>query len=171
MKDFLPDGIYERVTGQPNPLKALSWEDLWGNFDMEPTGNTTTSNRELERQKWVFVAESMKNDPLVFSIDPQTQIPTPKAGWYELRKRFLLSHGIDDYKEIIGQPPSPEEEAIPQPEPVSPDIDAIVQAALQGGQPSGGGQLSTAAEMSNPPTGQEMALTGEVPPAATAGTY
>lgn len=163
MKDFMTDGIYERVTGQLNPLKVMTWEDLWANFDMEPTGNTTTSNRELERQKWVFVTESMKNDPLVFAIDPMTKVPTPKEGWYEIRKQFLLAHGVNDYKSILGPAPATQP-AIPQPT-------DMIQPSLPGLATAQGSLMPTAAGMSNPPTGQEMALQTNVPSAATPGTY
>lgn len=165
IKDFLPDGVYERVTGQPNPLKILSWEDLWSNFDMEPTGNITTSNRELERQKWVFVVESMKNDPLIFEVDPMTQRIVPKAGWYELRKRFLLAHGVDDYQTIIGPPPmAPEEMEIPQP---TPELLLPAPGALE----VAAGEMPLAAGMMNIPTAEELALSTEIPPAAAPGTY
>ena len=108
IKQFMPDEIFEKITQYPDFLNDITWEDLWNNFNLMPYGNTTTSNKELERQKTVFLREAMKNDPLLFTIDPTTGQVIPKAGWYEIDKLFLLSHSVDQYQTVLGPPPQKE---------------------------------------------------------------
>lgn len=112
LKQFMPDETFERITQFPDFLNDTPWEDLWNNFDLMPYGNTTTSNRELERQKAVFLREAMKNDPLLFSVDPATGQTIPKPGWYEIDKLFLLAHDVDQFQKVIGE--APEQQAIGQ---------------------------------------------------------
>lgn len=105
IKQFMPDEVFERITQFPDFLTDTTWEDLWNNFDLMPFGNTTTSNKELERQKTVFLREAMKNDPLLFTTDPTTGQIIPKPGWYEIDKLFLLSHGVDQFQTVLGEEP------------------------------------------------------------------
>lgn len=134
VKQFMPDEVFERVTGSPNVLTDLKFEDLWAMFDFEPVGNTTTSNKELERQKWVFVREAFKGDPLVTGIDPNTGGPidrTMLGGWWELDRHLLEAADVADYTAIIGQKPEAPVEQTPElPAQLSPDLTA--QAALLG---------------------------------------
>jgi len=138
LKQFLPNDQFERVTEHPNYLEDMEWEDLWNKYDIEPVGNTTTSNAELERQKLIFVREAMKNDPLMFDLDPMTGQMVPKKGWYELNKLFLIAHGVDAYQLIIGDPPEKggaqavTQGQLPTMNQVSgeqPDIESLMQAA------------------------------------------
>jgi hypothetical protein len=160
LKQFLPDGVYERVTGGPNILADLAWEDMWEHYDVEPTGNTTTSNRELERQKFVFLREALKNDPLLFDADP-SGVMVPKGGWYELNNRFLVAHSIDDPESIIG--PKPEEAPREPMEEARPDIPPEMMGG--GGAPGG---MPGAAQMSGDP-GEVDGLLAEVMAEAEGG--
>lgn len=129
MRQFMSSEDFLRITGAAyNPLEDMDIEDLWKSFDFEPVGNTTTSNRELERQKFVFLRESMKDDPLMFDIDPMTGKPKSLDRFWSLDKDFLMAHGIQDYVTYIGTKPEPTPLAPPVPEqPVQPPM---------GGEPS-----------------------------------
>lgn len=102
MKEFMDGEDYTRITGEDFFLDAMEWQDIWKQFDLIPAGNSTSSNRELERQKWVLLRESYKSDPLIFQTDPMTGQPKPGPGWYEINMRYLLASGVDDYEQIIG---------------------------------------------------------------------
>lgn len=147
MKQFMESDRFERMTQYPFYLETMPWEEVWQELDIKPKGNTTTSNRELERQTMVFLRESFKNDPLLFDTDRMTGQTTPKAGWYEIAKDFILAHGKHDYKSIIGEPPQQgAREAIIQ-------TPAEAQAQLASAGQTGGPALSGAA---NAPSEQQI---------------
>lgn len=159
MKDFMDPAEFERITGFPFMLEDMPWEEVWNELDIIPLGNSTTSNRELERQTTVFLREALKNDPLLFALDPTTGQTMPKAGWYELNKRFILAHNENDYKSIIGDPPQQgPREAIVQSQP-----EAQAQLAAMG---SGGVPQQGAANQASTP--QIPAAQGQMTPSGTA---
>lgn len=159
MKDFMSGEDFERIATFPFILEDMSWEEVWKELDIIPLGNTTTSNRELERQTIVFLREALKNDPLLFTLDPTTGQLTPNEGWFEINKDFILAHGKDDYKRFIGEPPqqSPREPIIQSP------TEAEAQLAAQG---SGGAQMPGAANQPSAPEAQ--IATGSMTPSGTA---
>lgn len=100
MKQLLPKDDFSRITNLPNFLVSMTWADFFQQIVVSPRANSTVTNPEMERMKWVFIREASKMDPLI-AQDP--------GRWWEIDKRFFLAHGIDDYEPIIGpKPPSAE---------------------------------------------------------------
>jgi len=71
---FGPDTIWTRVTGQPRP-KAVTKEDIKGQFDIIPNGKVSNTNPVLEAQKALVRLQQFAGSPFI--------------NQYELHKDYL----------------------------------------------------------------------------------
>lgn len=143
-KQFLDDAdeTFQRVTGQHNFLVEMPWQDIIDKFDIVPMGNTTTNNRELERQKMVFLREMFKQDPLVLPPPNAAQMNVDFSRWWELDRLVLESSGIHNHVAIIGPKPEP-----PAPPPIAPGQPPGGQPAAPAGMPPEAGAAQPPPEL------------------------
>ncbi len=103
LQQRLPQGFTFRVTGSNG---ADYWryirtrDDIAGMFDFELSGNTATSNQQLQQQLSLEVFQMLQNPLLI-----QAGIVTP-AGIYESAKDVLMSKGIKAVGKYLQTPPS-----------------------------------------------------------------
>ena len=114
LQQRIPAGLSFRVTGDAGSdywrqIKAAS--DIEGDYDIEVSPNTSSSNKQIQEQNAQEIMQLTANP-----LDIQLQIITP-AGRYEALKNYMVTKGFKDFGRFIQKPQNahrlltPEEEA------------------------------------------------------------
>ena len=120
-RQYMPPGKVVRITGELGEPEALvTREDLLAPMDVVLSGNSLSTDREIERNTMTFLAQSALN-PQVLGFLMQLQITTPSgvAEWY---RQLLRVFDVPRVDRIIQTPPAP---------PVR-DMETIVNEVLAG---------------------------------------
>jgi hypothetical protein len=114
LQQRIPPGLSFRVTGDAGNdywRQIKSQADVAGDFDIEVSPNTATSNKQIQEQNAQEILQLTSNP-----LDIQLQIITP-ANRYEALKNYMQAKGYKDFGRFIQKPQgyhrslTPEEEA------------------------------------------------------------
>jgi hypothetical protein len=130
LQQRIPDGVAFRLTGDSgaDTFRTInSSKDIYGDFDIEVSANSATSNAAMMQEQAQQIAQIVA-DPLAIQLG----IVTP-AQYYNSRENLLKSLGVRDFGKYLQKPQgplrvfTPEEEANRilrgMPVPVSPEQD------------------------------------------------
>ena len=110
----IPQGLAFRLTGNKGAevfRKINSAKDIQGDFDLEVSPNSATSNQAIQEAKSAEILQLVSN-PLAIQLG----IITP-AQFYNAMENYLKARGVKDYAKYVNRPQgplrvlSPEEEA------------------------------------------------------------
>lgn len=114
LQQRIPAGLSFRVTGDNGSdywRQIRSTVDLEGDYDIEVSPNTSSSNKQIQEQNAQEILQLTSNP-----LDIQLQIITP-ANRYEALKNYMVTKGYKDFGRFIQKPMNahrmltPEEEA------------------------------------------------------------
>ena len=96
-----------RVVGR-DPFENVSMEDIRKRLAVVPTGNTITSNKELEAKKWLGVWQLFKDDPMVqmdlsYRHFLATKVLRALGAEQEAEQIVGTKEGIQKAKQLIAQ--------------------------------------------------------------------
>lgn len=120
-QQYMPKGKKVRILGrQGDPNYVVSRKDILGNMDMEFTGNSLSTDRQIEREALTFLAQSVLS-PNAIGMLLQLGISNPQgvAEWY---RKLLGAFDITGLERIIQIPESTE--------PLTPD--EVITKLVQG---------------------------------------
>lgn len=101
LQQRIPDGFSFRLTGDDGSsywAYIKNREDLEGDFDVEVSPNTSSSNKgiQLENAQQIL---NITSDPLGYQLG----VLTPQT-YYEARKNYLTSLGVKDFGRFLNSP-------------------------------------------------------------------
>lgn len=102
-QQYMPKGKKVRILGkQGDPDFTVTRQDILGNMDMEFTGNSLSTDRQIEREALTFLAQSVLS-PNAIGMLLQLGISTP-AGVAEWYRKLLGAFDITGLERIIQIP-------------------------------------------------------------------
>lgn len=133
-----------RVVGR-DPFENVAMEDIRKRMAVVPTGNTITSNKELEAKKWAVIWEIFKDDPMV-QMDLSHR--------HYLALKVLRSVGAEqEAEEIVGSKEEIEQAKLLIQQRAQQLKDAVAQGQVPGMGMIGGGQAPDMGAMDGQPGG------------------
>lgn len=105
-KQYMPAGKFVRITGTfSDPTYVISKEDLSDKMDMIFTGNSLSTDREVERNTTTFLAQSVMNPQiLMFLMQLGIMQPPGVAEWF---RHLMTVFDVPNYERILSVPEMP----------------------------------------------------------------
>ena len=130
LQQRIPEGLSFRVTGEDGNnywREIRTANDLAGDFDIEVSANSSTSNPQIEEQRSLEILQLVSNP-----LDIQLGIVTPRERFEAIKNR-MRKLGVKDFSKFIREPRNIQRDMSPEEElnrvlrgvevPVTPEMD------------------------------------------------